>query len=191
VKALLDRNVRKERLKFAEELPGQLHEIAGAMRTGRSMAEAIGVVADSADEPMRRELERAVADERAGLQLEDALRPIGVRMESTEIEQVAVVASLHRRTGANITEVLDRMADAARQRVEIRRELLTLTAQARMSRNVLVGLPIIVTIGIDLVGHSYERPLFHTTGGIVILVSGALMLLIGSRVLKSIMTVEE
>jgi tight adherence protein B len=191
VRALVRRSVRKQQRMFQEQLPGQLHEVAGAMRTGRSIAEAFAVVADSADEPMRRELQRALADERAGLQLEEAIRPIGDRMDSVEIEQVAVVASLHRRTGANITEVLDRMADSARERVDIRRELNTLTAQARMSRNVLTGLPIFVVLALDLLGHQYERPLFHTTAGVAVLVAGAAMVAIGARVMKAIVNIEE
>jgi tight adherence protein B len=191
VRALVKRSVRKNQRRFQEQLPGQLHEIAGAMRTGRSIAEAFAVVAASADEPMRRELQRALVDERAGLQLEEAIRPIGDRMASSEIEQVAVVAALHRRTGANITEVLDRMADSARERVEIRRELLTLTAQARLSRTVLTALPIFVVIAIDLIGHTYERPLFHTTAGLVVLALAAVMVALGSWVMKKMVEIEE
>jgi tight adherence protein B len=185
------RNVRKTREAFEEQLPGQLHEIAGAMRIGRSLAEAFEVVAASADEPMQRELQRALVEERAGLPIEEALRPISERMQSSEMEQVAVVASLHRRTGANITEVLDRMADSARERVEIRRELHALTAQARLSRNVLTGLPIFVVLAINIIGHSYERPLFHTTAGIVVLVAAGLMLITGSFIMKKMVEIEE
>jgi tight adherence protein B len=191
IRALVRRSVRKQRLRFMEQLPGTLHEIAGAMRTGRSIGEAVEVVADTADEPMRRELQRALADERAGMQLEAAIRPIGERMDSAEIEQVSVVAALHRRSGANITEVLDRMADTARQRVEIRRELLTLTAQARLSRNVLMALPVFVVVAVDLIGHTYEKPLFHTTAGLAVLAVGAAMVATGAWVMKKIVNIEE
>lgn len=191
VRALVNRSVRRQRQRFMEQLPSQLHEIASAMRTGRSMVEAVAVVAGGADQPMRRELELAAADERAGVHLEEALLPTAQRMESNEMEQVAIVAALHRRTGANITEVLDRMADAARQRVEIRRELRALTAQARLSRNILTALPVVVVLAIDLIGHQYEKPLFHTTPGVIVLVLGALMVATGYWVMKSIVNIEE
>jgi tight adherence protein B len=191
VRALVNRGARKQRILFQEQLPGQLHEIASAMRTGRSLVEAVGVTAPSADEPMRRELESAVADERAGAHLDEALLPIAERMESSEIEQVAVVAGLHRRTGANITEVLDRVADTARERVEIRRELRALTAQARLSRNILTALPPLVVIAIDLIAHDYEKPLFHTTPGLIVLVLGGLMVATGHWVMKKIVDIEE
>lgn len=191
VRAVVNRSVRKHLMTFMEQLPGQIHEVASAMRTGRSMTEALRVVTDSAPEPTRREFARALADERAGIHLEEALRPIGERMQSEEMEQVAVVAALHRRTGANITEVLDRVADTARMRMEIRRELFALTAQARLSRNVLTALPIVVVIAIDLIGQGYERPLFHTRIGIIIIVVAALMVLTGSQVMKKIVEIKE
>jgi tight adherence protein B len=191
LRALVKRSVRKQRQKFAEQLPGHLHELASAMRAGRSITDGIAIVAESAEEPMRRELQRVIADERAGLHLDEALLPVGSRMESTEIEQVSVIAALHRRTGANITEVLDRIADTARQRVEIRRELFTMTAQARLSRNVLVLMPVFVAIAINLIGHRYERPLFHTTIGILVMVIAAMMLGLGAKIMKRFVTVEE
>ena len=191
LRAVVRRSVRHQRMQFAEQLSGQLHEIASAMRTGRSIVEAVEIVAANADEPMRRELNRVLADERAGLHLDQALLPIAERMESPEIEQFAVISALHRRTGANITEVLDRIADTARQRVEIRRELNTLTAQARMSRNILTALPVFVIIAIDIIGHDYERPLFHTVLGIVVLIVAGMMVLMGRTIMKSMVKIEE
>ena len=140
---------------------------------------------------MRRELRQVVADERAGLHIEEALLPVATRMESSEIEQVSVIAALHRRTGATITEVLDRIADTARQRVAIRRELRTMTAQARLSRNILIALPAVVVIAIDILGHRYEGPLFHSAVGFAVMGVAAIMVTIGARIMKSMVNVEE
>lgn len=191
VRGLVRRSVRQQRQRFAEELPGQLHELASAMRTGRSMVEGVEIVAEATDEPMRREIRQVLADERIGMHLDEALVPVATRMDSAEIEQVAAIAALHRRTGAHITEVLDRIADTARQRVELRRELNGLTAQARLSRNILTALPIFVIIAIDLVGHQYEKPLFHTTAGILVLCLAAVMVGFGRWIMKQIVHVEE
>jgi tight adherence protein B len=191
LRTLVRRSVRKQRLKFAEQLPGQLHELASAMRTGRSISDALAIVAEAAEEPMRRELRRVLADERAGRHIDEALLPVAARMESSEVEQVSVIAALHRRTGATITEVLDRIADTARQRVAIRRELNTMTAQARLSRNILVALPVFVVIAIDIVGHRYEKPLFHTVLGFVVMGIAAVMVMFGARIMKSMVNVEE
>lgn len=191
LRALVRRRMRQQRQRFAEQLPGQLHELASAMRTGRSLIEGLELAVHSADDPFRAELMPALAEERAGRHLDEALLPVAARMQSAELEQVAAIGALHRRTGSTITEVLDRIADTARQRIEIRRELSTMTAQARLSRNILSALPLVVVLAIDIVGHRYERPLFRTTGGIAVLVVGALMVALGALIMKSIVNIQE
>jgi tight adherence protein B len=161
------------------------------MRTGRSITEGVTIIAEAAEEPTRRELQRVLVEERAGLALEQALLPVAERMESSEVEQVCVIAALHRRTGANITEVLDRIADTARQRVEIRRELNTMTAQARLTRNILIALPVVIVIALNLIDRGYTHPLFHTTLGIFVLVVAIVMVMIGARIMKAIVNIDE
>jgi tight adherence protein B len=191
VRLLVNRAATKQRNLFLDQFPGLIHETAGAMRTGRSLVEALGGVTGNADEPSRREFTTALADERAGRHIEDALRTIGERMQCDEIEQVAVVAALHRRTGANITEVLDRVAETARQRGEIRRELRGLTAQARMSRNVLVALPPLVVFALSTIAGSFEKPLYNTTPGLILLGVCIAMIATGAKVMKAIVNIEE
>ncbi len=83
---------------------------------------------------------------------QDALTPIAERMDSEDVGQVALVAALHTRTGGNMAEVLERVADSVRERGELRRELRSLTAQARLSRYVVTALPLVV----GLVHHDHQ-----------------------------------
>src|SRR5205823_7998350 len=78
------------------------------------------------------------------LSLHDAL-PIWVakRMNSRDLEQVALVAELQLTTGGNVAEVLDVVVGTIRDRQDVRRLLKTLTAQGRMARWILTGLPIV------------------------------------------------
>ena len=102
------------------------------MRAGHSVAAAIASMVKDAVNPTRRELERAVADERLGVPLDTALHPIARRMRCADIEQLALVATLNQRTGGNMAEVLDLIASSARERLDLRRDLRALTAQARI-----------------------------------------------------------
>ena len=62
-----------------------------------------------------------IADEQLGVSLEDALEVVAQRMESRDLEQVALVAALQHETGGNTAEVLDRVAETVRERFELRR----------------------------------------------------------------------
>jgi tight adherence protein B len=188
--SIVNRRLRKHRDLFAEQLPSHLQEIASTMRAGHSLIAGVGSMAESADEPSRREWTRVIADEQLGMPLEQAMRPLSKRMASEDIGQVALVAALHTRTGGNMAEVLERVADSVRERAELRRELRALTAQARLSRYVVTSLPIVVAGAIALINPHYLRPLFHTTAGVVLVFIAGALLLAASFVMRSITDVK-
>jgi tight adherence protein B len=190
MRAVVRRQARKQRRRFNDQLPAYLQDLAGAMRAGRSIAGAFAAVAESSDEPVRGEFERLVADEQLGRPLEESLETISTRMQSEDIDQVALITSLHRRSGSNVAEALDRVAEGSRDRADIRREIRALTGQARLSSWVLTGLPGVLLVGISFLAPQYEKPLFHTLGGLVLTGFAALLVLGGWFVMQKIIEVE-
>jgi tight adherence protein B len=104
-------------------------------------------------------------------------------MASDEIEQVALIASLHNRTGGNMAEVLDRVAEGVRERADLRRELQALTSQARLSRWVVTLIPPAVAGAVMVLDPTYMKPLFTTTTGIIMLAVATTLVIIGSLVM--------
>jgi tight adherence protein B len=190
LRAWVTRAARAQRTAFADQLPIHLQDLAGSIRSGRSFVGALGAVAETTTEPMAGELDRALTDERLGLPLERALEAIGERMHSKDMSQVALIAALNRSSGANVAESLDRVADSARERADLVREMKALTGQARMSSWVLSGLPPLMLLGLSVIAPTYAHPLFHTTLGIILLGVAACMVFGGWRVMKRIVTVE-
>ena len=183
---LVKRRVSKVRKAFTEQLPDNLDVLAGAMRTGHSTMGALSVMVDSAGEPSQSEFRRVLQDEQLGVPLDDALMVMARRMQSYDTEQIALVMRLQREAGGNTAEVLDRVAEVIRGRMELRRLVDVLTAQARISRWVLTGLPIFVLVMLVFSGGDYLDPMFNTLLGKVALVVGAVMVLIGSLWIKQI-----
>jgi Flp pilus assembly protein TadB len=190
LRALMNRAARKQREHFRELLPSHLQDLAGAMRAGRSVVAAIDTVAESADEPIRSEFERAVTDEQLGRPLDESLDAVGHRMDSDEMGQIALIAALNRRSGSNVAEAIERVADGARERADMRRELKALTGQAKMSSLVLTALPPVMLLGITVLAPAYGRPLLHTTGGLVLMGVGAAMVLAGWKVMMRIINLD-
>jgi len=182
VKGLLHR----QRDHYAEQLPNNLQELASSMRAGHGLVASITSMARGAQEPSHTEWSRVVSDEQLGIPLQDALAPMAERMDSEDIGQVALVATLHSRTGGNMAEVLERVADSVRERGELRRELRALTAQARLSRYVVTALPFLVGTVITVINPDYEKPLFETTTGVALLVLAGFMITCGSLWMRSI-----
>lgn len=187
---LVNQRVARQRDQFGEQLPLHLEELASAMRAGHSLVGGLRTIAVSAAEPMRTELERVLADEQLGVPLDAALAPMARRMDSEEVKQVALVAALHERTGGNMAAVLDLVAGGVRDRMELRRELRSLTAQARLSRWVVTMLPPMLLVVIGLIDSAYLRPLFETSTGLLLLFVALGMVITGSLVMRAIVDVE-
>ncbi len=180
------RRVRKVRRAFEEQLADNLDVLAGAMRTGHSTMGALAVMVDSAVEPSKSEYRRVLQDEQLGVPLDDALMVMARRMQSYDAEQVALVMRLQREAGGNTAEVLDRVAEVIRGRMELRRLVEVLTAQARISRWILTLLPIFVLVALVFSGGDYLQPMLDSLVGRVALAVGAIMVLIGSLWIKQI-----
>jgi tight adherence protein B len=147
------------------------------------------VVVDSAEEPTKSELGRVITDEAFGRPVDEALDAVAERLEAPDLGQIALIAALNRRSGSNVAEALDRVAEGARERADLKREVRALTAQAKMSSMVLTALPGVLLVGLMLISPLYAHPLFHTTIGVLLLGVGAVMCFAGWKAMGKITNV--
>ncbi len=189
-RGLIRRKLNGVRADFAEQLPSNLQVLASALRSGYSFSAALATVVEQAQDPSRRELRRVVADDQIGVPMDEALRRVAERMKSRDLEQVALVAELHRTTGGNVAEVLDVVVGTIRDRQDVRRLVRTLTAQGRMARWILTALPIVTGFAFyayqpDIVGPFYGKAI-----GQVALVIAAIMVTFGSIAIQKLVDIE-
>ena len=180
----------RQRRTFDEQLPDNLGVVASALRAGNTFAGSLGVVANDAPEPSRRELRRALADEQLGVPLVDALNKISDRMKSTDFHHVALVATLQAETGGNTAEVLDVVTETIRDRIDLRRMVRTLTAQGRLAGMILSGMPVMLLIALSFINPHYTSPLFHKTAGIIALVVAGVLVVSGSLIIRKIVNID-
>jgi tight adherence protein B len=190
VRSLLQKKLAHQRKLFAEQLPDNLQVLASALRAGHSFIGALSVVVNDAPQPAKSEFQRVVADEQLGVPIDDALHVVVERMQSRELEQVALVAALQRETGGNTAEVLDQVTDTIRERFELRRTVQTLTAQGRMSRWVLTFLPLFLLLAITLINPGYMGVMYHSSTGRILLVLAGISVVSGSFVIKRIVNIK-
>jgi tight adherence protein B len=190
VRAAVRMRLQREQFKFADQLADHLQVVASALRAGQSFAGALAVANQDAPEPTRREFERAVADERLGKPVDEALEGITARMDSPDMPHVALVALLQRQVGANAAEVLDKVGATIRERQDLRRHIRAITAQQRLARGVLTGLPLAFVGVLSVLNRGYLDPLFEEPAGRVMIVAAALGLILGSLTLKRLVEID-
>jgi tight adherence protein B len=190
VRGVCRHRLRKVRDEFAEQLPETLQVLASALRAGHSFVGGLSVVVADSEGPMLREFRQVVADEQLGVPLEDAMRQVARRMANADLEQIALVAELQRRTGGNMAEVLDRVVETVRGRFDLRRLVKTLTAQGRMARWIMTALPVILFAAVSVLNPGYEATLYESTGGQIALAVAGLMVVAGSLAIKKIVEIK-
>ena len=184
------RSLKRQRSRFAEQLPDALQVIASALRSGHSFAGSLAVVVESASEPMRSEMQRVVADEQLGIPIQRSLGVVADRMASSDVDQLALVAELQRQAGGATAEVIDRVAETVRERFDLKRLIETLTTQGRMSRWIVSALPIALLLLLQLKNPHYFHPLVASTAGKVVVGVATAWAVLGSLVIKRIVEIE-
>ena len=189
-RSLVRRKLKKVRNDFAEQLPSNLQVLASALRSGYSFTAALTTVVEQSQEPSQRELRRVISDDQLGVPMDEALRRVAKRMDSRDLEQVALVAELQMTTGGNVAEVLDVVVLTIRDRQDVRRLIKTLTAQGRMARWILIGLPIVSGFFFYLYEPDVVGPFYSKAVGQIFLVFAAILVAIGSLVIQKIIEIE-
>lgn len=165
--------------KFETQLPDTLTLLAGALRAGFSLMQAVDAVSQEVQNPMGRELRRVVSETRLGRDLEEALEDTAERMGSPDFAWAVMAIRIQREVGGNLAELLMTVADTMIQRERLRREVKALTAEGRISAYVLACLPPGLGVVMYLANPQYMKPLFTDTLGQVLLVLSAIGMIVG------------
>ena len=175
---------------FNGQLGDTLTLLSNALKAGYSFAQAIDTVAKNAVPPIADEFSRAVREMNLGGSPDEALSNITKRIASADFDLVATAYSIHRTVGGNLAEILDNIAYTIRERVRIKGEISTLTAQARASGTLITFLPIVLATFMYFVTPTYFRPMFENFVGWILIVIGAFMIFVGNLIIRRVVAIE-
>ncbi len=171
---------------FSAGLPEAIDMMARALQAGHSMSAAIEIVSLDAPDPVGSEFGEVFKQQNFGLPLRDALTRMLDRVPSQDLRVLIAAIIVQRDTGGNLIELLDRVAFMIRDRIRLRGEIRTHTAQGRMTGWVLCALPVVMLILINIVNPGYSSILFHEPLGRKLIYAGIALLALGSFIINRI-----
>ena len=182
---------QSKRLKaFNDQLGDTLILMSNALKTGYSIAQTIDVVANKSVPPMSQEFDRVVKEMNLGANIEDSLSRMVRRTDSSDLDMVVTAVAINRKIGGNLSEILENIAETIRERVRIKGDLRTLTAQARASGYLITGLPIVLGVFMYFVTPQYFAPMLGNPIGIGMLVVAGIFMGLGQLIMSRIATVD-
>jgi tight adherence protein B len=176
--------------KFNSQMPEMLTMVANSLRAGFGLLQALDLAAEQLQPPTSTELHRLLRDTRMGASIEEALEQMGQRVGSYDLDVVITAILIQRSVGSNLSEVLDKVAHTIRERVRIKGEINTLTAQKRLSGWIVGLMPVGFVALMLAVNFDYMSALFTEPLGRVLLAIAIGLDLIGMLIIKRIVTVD-
>lgn len=182
---------------FNKQLPDTITLIANALRAGSSFLQAIELVVRESRPPISTEFGRVIREVNLGLPFEQALENMVRRVRSDDLELMATAISIQHQVGGNLAEILDSIAYTIRERIRIKGEIRTLTAQQRLSGYVVGFLPIALAGFLFVAAPGFMDPMFANPpgiaglpAGVIILLFGGFMMFLGFMMIRRIVDIE-
>ena len=182
---------------FNKQLPDTITLIANALRAGSSFLQAIELVVRESHPPISTEFGRVIREVNLGLAFDTALENMVRRVRSDDLELMATAISIQHTVGGNLAEILDSIAFTIRERVRIKGEINTLTAQQRLSGYVVGFLPIGLAGFLFIAAPNFMSPMFDDRvsviglpAGVIILAIGGFAMFIGFMIIRKIVDIE-
>lgn len=175
---------------FTNQLGDCLTMIANALRAGFSFLQAIELISKEMEPPISDEFKHVVRDIGLGNTVERALTDMDRRVGSSDFSLVVTAVLIQQQVGGDLARILDTISDTIQDRIRMRREVKTLTAQGRMSGWILVLLPIGIGLFLTSMDPNYLDPLFKEPIGQIILAVVVVMEIIGAVVINRIVDID-
>jgi tight adherence protein B len=171
---------------FNKQLPDTITLLSNSLRAGSSFLQSIELVSREGGPPMSDEMGRVVREVNLGLGMEEALHNLVRRIKSDDLDLMVTAIGIQQQVGGNLAEILDTIAFTIRERVRIKGEINTLTAQGRVSGYLVAFLPIGLGAVLNIINPAFMQPLFTQTIGRILIGVGVVMMTIGFLAIRKI-----
>ncbi|MFH5836639.1 type II secretion system F family protein [Proteiniclasticum sp. C24MP] len=186
----VNRIIRKRSQKLNAQLPEALNIISNGLRAGLSFAQAVSIAGKDLESPIGDEFTKIIRDNTLGKSMENALEDFSERTSDDDIDMFVTAMIIQRQVGGNLSEVLDTISNTIRERVRIKGEVNTLTAQSKLSAIIISFLPVGIALFLAIINPSYIGQLFDNVLGLFMVGSAVFMMLVGIFLLSKLVKLE-
>lgn len=189
-RAYLLARIAKRTALFEKQLVEALDLGGRSLRAGHPLNGAFKLIASEVGAPVSTMFSDIMEQEALGVSLQRALVNASQTSRSPDMKIFATSVAIQLRTGGNLAEMIDRVAWVVRERMRLSRRARVLTAEAQLSKWVLLALPVGMFVLLNLINPTYMEPFYTTFLGNVLLGVAVGMLLLGAWAMNRMATLK-
>lgn len=175
---------------FSNQLGDAIAMMSNAIKSGFTFQQAMDIVAKEIKGPISEEFVRALNEIQLGVTLEEALEGICQRVKDDDFEMVAMSVVIQRQVGGNLSQILDTVGETIRDRIKLRGEIKSLTAEGVISGWTIALLPVIVGAFCNAANPDYFKGMLDTDFGKYLGIACLVSEIIGGLVIRWIINVK-
>lgn len=179
-----------KRNKFATQLGDALITICNGLKSGFSFQQAMRSVSKDMTPPISTEFQKVLNEIDYGMTQEAALKRMYERLENEDLKMLISALAISEKTGGNLSDVLRTISNTVQNRIKIRQEVKSLSAQGKMSSIIIGALPIVISLIMMIMNPSYIQTLIDTEIGRMLLITAVIMEVVGFIVMTKITDVK-
>jgi tight adherence protein B len=164
--------------------------LSNYLRAGHSFIRSVELVSWEMQSPLSDELKIFTKDMNLGASFTEALDDLEKRTRDEDLGLVITAIQINHQIGGNLSEILDNISFTIRERLRLKGEIKTLTAQGRMTAIVICLLPVGVALVISLMNPEFMSLLYTNPIGQGMLILAVLMELVGIFIIRRIIEIE-
>jgi tight adherence protein B len=177
---------KKRRIaRFEELLHPTLERLANAVKAGKTPEAAMELIVKDMPDPVSSEF-KIVLTQQVIESMESALNGLAERVPLPDVQIFVAALIIQRETGSNLAEVLMNISNVIRERFELKRHIQGVTAQGRLSRNILLAVPPAMGFLMYLKNPEYIMMLFNDPRGKYMLYAAILAQVMGFFLIQKI-----
>ncbi|MGB5952926.1 MAG: type II secretion system F family protein [Ornithinimicrobium sp.] len=188
VKAYLALLTKRRQAAFADQIDDSLQLLASSLRAGHSLLQALSSVSQEAEDPTAGEFGRIINETRVGRSLADSLNESADRMASEDFVWVSQAIAINREVGGDLAGVLDGVGHTIRERNQIRRQVIALSAEGKLSAYVLIALPLGIGAFLSLSNPAYMAKFVEGPVGYALIAAATALMLVGTLWMRKVVS---
>ena len=188
--AYLKLHISRRQSAFMGQLGDTLIMISNALRAGFSFLQAMEYISHEMGAPIGVEFQKVVQEMNLGSSLETALENMNRRVESKDFDLVVTAVLIQRQVGGNLSQVLDSISTTITERIRMRREVMSLTAQGRLSGVIVGSLPFFMVGMLLTINSSYFDTVTENETGRLLIGAACFLELLAVIIIRNIVNIK-
>jgi tight adherence protein B len=172
-----------------QQLPDALLTLAGGMKAGVSLTQAIQQLSAESRPPVSQEFDMVLREQRLGVSLDDALDNLGRRVPLQSITLTVSAMRIASETGGQLAETLERASQTLRTKLAMEGKIRALTSQGKLQAMVVGALPLFLLFVLNKMEPEAMNLMFTTPMGYATLAVIALLEIFGVLIIRKIVDI--